>query len=130
MPPRAAGDEIRTNRSREKQTGKLAALLTAPFVVPVRFAFVKSPFLALIIWATLTTVGRTAPFNEAEVTRTVNIVSLFSEIQAARPAAIGDVVTGRTALKTADESRAELRFPIHHTRRSMRYFDFFPVDGR
>jgi hypothetical protein len=67
--------------------------------------------VALIIWATLPTVGRTAPFKEAEVTRTVNIVSLFSEIQAARAAAIGDVISGRTALKTADESRAELRFP-------------------
>jgi ferric-dicitrate binding protein FerR (iron transport regulator) len=32
-------------------------------------------------------------------------------MQSARPASIGDLISGQTALKTADDSRAELRSP-------------------
>ena len=51
------------------------------------------------------------PFEEAEVTRTVNIVSLLGEKGPPRRAALGDVVRGKTALKTGGDSRAELKFP-------------------
>ena len=51
------------------------------------------------------------PFEEAEVTRTVNIVSLLGEKGPPRRASLGDVVRGKTALKTGGDSRAELKFP-------------------
>ena len=51
------------------------------------------------------------PFKQAEVTKTVNIVSLLPEMQSPRAATIGDIISGRTALTTADASRAELQFP-------------------
>jgi FecR protein len=51
------------------------------------------------------------PFEEAEVTRTVNIVSLLGEKGPPRRASLGDIVRGKTALKTGGDSRAELKFP-------------------
>jgi len=51
------------------------------------------------------------PFQKAEITRKVNIVSLLKDNQSPKPAAIGDTVTGQTAVKTGSDSRAELLFP-------------------
>lgn len=51
------------------------------------------------------------PFQQAEVTRTVNLVSILKAEQKARPAGVGDIVNGRTAVKTGSDSRAELQFP-------------------
>ena len=50
------------------------------------------------------------PFQEAEVTKKFNLVSLLSG-QQSRPVALGDVVKGDRALKTGGDSRAELQFP-------------------
>ncbi len=50
------------------------------------------------------------PFQEAEVTKKFNLVSLLSGEQS-RPVALGDVVKGDRALKTGGDSRAELQFP-------------------
>jgi FecR-like protein len=48
------------------------------------------------------------PFDQAEVTKTINLVSLLPPDRRAAP---GDLVKGDTALKTWDNSRAELQFP-------------------
>jgi hypothetical protein len=50
------------------------------------------------------------PFQEAEVTKKFNLVSLLFGRQS-RPVALGDVVKGDRALKTGGDSRAELQFP-------------------
>ncbi len=50
------------------------------------------------------------PFQKAEVTRAVNSVSLV-ENEKARPASVGDVVIGRTMVRTGVDSRTELKFP-------------------
>ncbi len=51
------------------------------------------------------------PFEKAEVTRTVNKVTLIQGQKGSKPAEVGDVVTGEKAVKTGDDSRAELQFP-------------------
>lgn len=50
------------------------------------------------------------PFQQAQVTRTVNQVTLLKN-SGSKPARIGDVVNGQTAIKTGVDSRAELEFP-------------------
>ena len=47
-------------------------------------------------------------FEQAEVTKAVNIVSLLPQD---KRAVRGDVVKGNTGLKTGNDSRAELQFP-------------------
>jgi hypothetical protein len=54
---------------------------------------------------------RAEPFERAEVTKAVNLVSLLREMQNPRPASLGDIISGKTALKTGGDSRAELQFP-------------------
>lgn len=51
------------------------------------------------------------PFEKAEVTRTVNKVTLIQGQKGSKPAEVGDVVSGEKAVKTGDDSRAELKFP-------------------
>ncbi|HEY5703993.1 MAG TPA: FecR domain-containing protein [Terrimicrobiaceae bacterium] len=51
---------------------------------------------------------RSEPFEQAEVTKTINLVSLLPQDIRAVP---GDIVKEDTALQTAGNSRAELRFP-------------------
>jgi FecR protein len=51
---------------------------------------------------------RAEPFDQAEVTKTINLVSLLPQDMRAVP---GDLVKGNTALKTGGNSRAELQFP-------------------
>lgn len=64
-------------------------------------------FLALAVAGT----AYADPFEKAEVTRTVNKVTLIQGQKGSKPAAVGDVVTGDKAVKTGDDSRAELQFP-------------------
>ena len=66
--------------------------------------------VALLLCATLATALYAGPFEQAEVTRTVNLVSLLREKQV-QAAAVGDIIKGQTALKTGGDSRAELEFP-------------------
>ena len=51
---------------------------------------------------------RAEPFEQAEVTQAVNLVSLLPQ---STRAVRGDVVKGNTGLKTGGDSRAELQFP-------------------
>lgn len=90
---------------------RLATALALGFLSLVRSAFITHRITALVLCATLPAGAQAEPFKQAEVTRTVNIVSLLPETQSVRPASIGDLISDRTALKTADASRAELRFP-------------------
>jgi FecR protein len=48
------------------------------------------------------------PFEQAEVTKAINLVSLLPQD---KRAVAGDVVKGETGLKTGGDSRAELQFP-------------------
>ncbi len=50
-------------------------------------------------------------FKQAEVTRVLNDVRVVPGQAESVPARIGDVVTGKTAVATGVQSRAELRFP-------------------
>jgi hypothetical protein len=52
-----------------------------------------------------------APLRSAEVTRTLNDVRLSTRADSARPAAVGERITGGTSLLTGRQSRAELTFP-------------------
>jgi hypothetical protein len=49
------------------------------------------------------------PFQEAEVTEKINLVSLLLGRES-RPVVLGDIVKGDRALKTGGDSRAELQF--------------------
>jgi hypothetical protein len=71
----------------------------------------KRRIVALLACAVLPASLRAAPFEEAQVTETINIVSLLHQLRQPQPATVGDVVKGQTALKTGGESRAELKFP-------------------
>jgi hypothetical protein len=51
---------------------------------------------------------RAEPFERAEVTKTINLVSLLPRDTRAVP---GDIIKGDAALKTGGYSRAELQFP-------------------
>ena len=51
---------------------------------------------------------RAEPFNQAEVTKAINLVSLLPQDTRAVP---GDLVKGNNALQTGGNSRAELQFP-------------------
>ena len=54
------------------------------------------------------TVLRGEPFERAEVTKAINLVSILPRATRAVP---GDVIKGDSALKTGGDSRAELQFP-------------------
>ena len=90
---------------------RLATILTVEFLLLVRAASITHRITALVLCATLPAGVQAEPFKRAEVTRTVNNVSLLPETQSARPASIGDLISGQTGLRTADDSRAELSFP-------------------
>jgi FecR protein len=64
--------------------------------------FVLSLFVGYLapLWA--------EPFERAEVTRTINLVSLLPQ---STRAVRGDVIKGNTGLRTGSDSRAELQFP-------------------
>ena len=71
----------------------------------------KRRIVALLACAVLPASLRAAPFEEAQVTETINIVSLLHQLRQPQPATVGDVIKGQTGLKTGGESRAELKFP-------------------
>jgi hypothetical protein len=75
----------------------------------IGFPSIKSTLVALALCANIPAV-LAATFNEAEITKTVNLVSLLRTGEAAQPASVGDIVRGQTALKTGEKSRAELEF--------------------
>ena len=68
----------------------------------------KHLVLILLLFAGHRSVLRGEPFEQAEVTKAVNVVSLLPQDVRAAP---GDIVEGDTALQTGGYSRAELQFP-------------------
>ena len=68
----------------------------------------KRWIFVLFLCVAYSTVLRGEPFERAEVTKTVNLVSLLPQATRAVP---GDVIKGDSALKTGGDSRAELQFP-------------------
>ena len=80
--------------------------LKSPLILVLRM---KQLILSLLLFAGhMAAALRAEPFERAEVTKTVNLVSLLpQDTRAVR----GDVVTGNTGLKTGNDSRAELQFP-------------------
>ena len=72
---------------------RLATVLTVEFLSLVRAALITHRITALVLCATLPAGVQAEPFKQAEVTRTVNIVSLLPEMQSARPASIGDIIS-------------------------------------
>ena len=92
----------------------------------IGFPSIKSTLVALALCANIPAV-LAATFNEAEITKTVNLVSLLRTGEAVQPASVGDIVRGQTALKTGEKSRAELEFTDRTITRvgSMSLFRFF-----
>ena len=68
----------------------------------------KRILLGLLMFAGHLAALRARPFEQAEVTKAVNIVSLLPQD---KRAVRGDVVKGNTGLKTGNDSRTELQFP-------------------
>ena len=68
----------------------------------------KRLVLILPLFAGHLSVLRAEPFEQAEVTKAINVVSLLPQDVRAGP---GDIVKGDTALQTGGNSRAELQFP-------------------
>ena len=64
----------------------------------------------VIPFALLTTALPAAPLQKAEVTRVHNDVKLLPGDGASSAAKPGDIVTGKTAVRTGEKSRAELKF--------------------
>ncbi len=67
----------------------------------------RSLYLLLAVAAPSLVAGE---LEQASVTRAYNTVELLPPGEGARPAAIGDTVTGKTAVQTGNRSRAELTF--------------------
>lgn len=76
----------------------------------IRLLLIKGTLVTLALSANIPAVFAEA-FNQAEVTKTVNLVSLLRAAEAVQPASVGDIIKGETALKTGEKSRAELEFP-------------------
>jgi FecR protein len=70
--------------------------------------FMKHSIFILFLCTVGPIVLRSEPFERAEVTKTVNLVSLLPKATRAVP---GDVIKGDSALQTGSNSRAELEFP-------------------
>lgn len=67
--------------------------------------------LPLLAALAVTTGGiRAADLQSAEVTRVYNDVKIFSSGATAKPAKVGNTISGRTSLQTGRNSRSELRF--------------------
>ncbi len=64
----------------------------------------------LLIAAIALGTATAADLEQASVTRVFNDVELLPPDAGARPAAVGDAVSGRTAVQTGNQSRAELTF--------------------
>ena len=68
----------------------------------------KRLVLILLLLARHPSVLRAEPFEQAEVKKAINVVSLLPQSTRAVP---GDIIKGNTGLKTGGDSRAELQFP-------------------
>ena len=68
----------------------------------------KRLVLILLLFAAHLSVLRAESFEQAEVKKAINVVSLLPQDVRAVP---GDIVEGDTALQTGGYSRAELQFP-------------------
>ena len=68
----------------------------------------KRLVLILLLLARHPSVLRAEPFEQAEVVKAFNLVSLLPQSKRAVP---GDIIKGNTGLKTEGDSRAELQFP-------------------
>jgi FecR protein len=68
----------------------------------------KRILFVLLMFVGYVSVLQARPFEQAEVTKAINIVSLLPQATRAVP---GDIVKGNTGLKTGGDSRAELQFP-------------------
>ena len=66
-------------------------------------------WIVLFLWVAHAAV-QAEPFEKAEVTRTVNLVSLLLEVKS-RPATLGDVISGRLSKPGAIPGRS-CSFPI------------------
>ena len=96
---------------RQSFVDHLVASAGGTLAVQLRFSFMKHWILVLLLSIAHTSGLRAKPFEKAEVTRAINIVSLLPEDNPPEPAEPGDVIKGKTALKTGGDSRAELEFP-------------------
>jgi hypothetical protein len=74
--------------------------------------------VVLFLWIAHAAALRAEPFEKAEVTKTINIVSLLPEDKPPEPAQTGDVVTGKTALKNRGPFSGGIAVPgpDHHPR--------------
>ncbi|MDB6139957.1 MAG: FecR family protein [Verrucomicrobiaceae bacterium] len=68
------------------------------------------PFFIVFLAFTLAPLIQAAPLREAEFTRVINDVKLLPDQAAPHTAAVGDKITGKTAVSTGTKSRAELKF--------------------
>ena len=71
-------------------------------------AYMKRLIFVLFLFAGHLAASRAEPFEQAEVIKAINLVSLLPQ---STRAVRGDVVKGNTGLKTGNDSRAELQFP-------------------
>ncbi|BCU75426.1 FecR family protein [Luteolibacter sp. LG18] len=70
----------------------------------------KTAFLITTVSLLALAVGQADPLKSAKVTVAVNEVKILPDAQSARPAQIGDTVSGSTSVETGRRSRAELTF--------------------
>ena len=71
-------------------------------------AYMKRLIVVLFLFAGHLAASRAESFEQAEVIKAINLVSLLPQ---STRAVRGDVVRGNTGLKTGNDSRAELQFP-------------------
>ncbi|MFD0892038.1 FecR domain-containing protein [Luteolibacter ambystomatis] len=70
----------------------------------------KTAFLTTTVSLLALATGHADPLKSAKVTVAVNEVKLLPDAQSARPAQVGDTVSGSTSVETGRRSRAELTF--------------------
>jgi FecR protein len=86
----------------------ISSRLYLDFTVCCRFKAMNRWILILLLLLGHVATLRAEPFNQAEVTKTINLVSLLPQ----RTRAVrGDLIKGSMALQTGGNSRAELQFP-------------------
>ncbi len=64
----------------------------------------------VLILVLLSTVSHASPLRKAQFTRVLNDVKVVPEQQSPLPAKVGDSISGKTAVTTGVQSRAELKF--------------------
>jgi len=77
----------------------------------MKLPHVRSLALAVVVSLVVGTLPMfAAGLEQAEVTRAFNVVDILNQTGDARPAEVGDEVSGSTAVRTGGRSRAELTF--------------------